>query len=189
MSQVYVSGPTEVHVGVGAAGALQFFGWSENGVRINFDGGFEDVMSDVSGTRVPFDCQAMAMQAFITADMNVYNEGIYRQMANRVGLAASGEGAFPAGDVGYLMRTEAQAGASGMFALLVYSPYSTKGVFSTMDACYNFPTAYLADSAEMELSSKAKHIRCIFRAIPGWSTTTYAGTLFNHSAAGKPAPN
>lgn len=205
MSQVYVAGPAEIHVGTGTAGALQFLGWGMQGVRIDFVGHFYDVPSDVAGTDLPFDVQQMGQQAYITSDINVYNEGIYRKIANRTRLTDGGPGsAFGDGPtegelvdfgMGFLLAGEtipASVGSSGMFGLLVFPPYAggfggaKKVAFTTEDQAYRFPVAYLDDAAVMELGSRFKKIRMVFRAITFFSPQVrYSGILYDHNSNGR----
>lgn len=178
-TQLYTPGPTYLQLGTGAAGALEHLGWSERGVRITLDGAFEDVMTDVSGTRIPFDVLAMAEQAFITVDLNLYDEAILNKaLGARTGNAAL-PGTMGPTTVGSLIRLEAF-----MYRILVYNPYETKAAMAAMNDAYNFPTGYLDAAVEIELSSRVKVQRCIFRAIPGWNQVSGGGVLYNFSKIG-----
>lgn len=204
MSQTYVNGPAELHVGTSGQPSpndLEFLGWSESGVRISFDGGFEDVPSDRAGSRMPFDVQYMGMQAFISADVNLYNEGIYRKITGRANITgsdgsetgiAAAEGRTHRYSIGFLMNQERSAGASGMFRFLVVGPYgrgvANKPAFATQDTCYNFYNAYLADAVDMELGSRYKRIRMTFRAITVIDPS-YDGQLYDHNITGRAALN
>src|ERR1700674_3007939 len=118
-TQNYTPGPTYLQVGTGGAGALQHLGWTERGVRITFDAAFEDVMTDVSGTRIPFDVLYEAEQAFITADLVLYDELVMNTVNDR-GLGGT-EGNIGFTATGSLFRQEGLT-----YRLLVFCPYSAK---------------------------------------------------------------
>lgn len=187
VAQTYVHGPAEIHLGdQGASGSLTFVGWSEAGVRITFDGAFEDVPSDISGTRIPFDVQAMAQQAFISADINIYKETVLNEAINRLNDNAAA-GFLASGSVGTMLRLEDMA-----FRLLIYSPYrvSKSTVYSDMNH-YNFWTAYLMDAVDVEVGTRYKRVRCIFRAIPWWNDNgadPYRAVLWDETITGRSTP-
>lgn len=176
-TQLLTPGPTYLQVGTGAAGVLEHLGWTERGIRGTFDGGFEDVMTDVSGTRVPFDILYQGEQAFITADLNLYDELILNKVNPR--RLGDTEGVVATTAVGSLLRLE-----GFMFRLLIFCPYSAKAAFANMRPAYNFLKAHLDAAREIELSSRVKIVRCIFRAIPDWSQTSGGGILYNFSTTG-----
>lgn len=176
-TQLFTPGPTFIQIGTGAVGALEHLGWSERGIRVTLDGAFEDVITDVSGTRIPFDVQAMGEQGFITADLNLYDEAILTKALNlRTGTVA---GTMGPTTVGSLLRLE-----GGMFRLLCYCPYEVKAAMANMRPAFNFIKAYLDAAVEIELSSRVKVNRCIFRAIPDWSQVLGGGILWNESITG-----
>jgi hypothetical protein len=190
-TQLYTPGPTYLQVGLGASAALLHLGWTERGVRITFDGAFEDVITDVSGTRIPFDVLDEAEQAFVTADLVLYDEAVLNTVNARRGFIAGAsspdtEGTIATTAVGSLMRFE-----GFMYRLLVFCPYSQKTAYNTgtgMRPGYNFLSAYLDAAREIELSSRVKIQRCIFRAIPNWSQTAGGGTLFNFTVSDRVSP-
>lgn len=178
-----MNGPAELYVGTGSGGALEFLGWSEAGMRFNFDAEFEDVMSDISGTRIPFDVQFMGIQAFMSGDLTVYNEPIFNKLLVRV--PGGSVGTIGAGHIGHLLNLE-----GGGVRTLINAPYAAKAAFTaTMQKAWNFPRAHLISPTEIDVGTRVKKIRFIFRAIPTWNQLTGEATLYDDSIVGKPGTN
>ena len=186
-AQAYVNGPAEIHIGTAPTGTLTFFGWSEAGVRITFDGAFEDVPSDIAGGgRIPFDLQYMGMQAFISADVNVYKETTLYDLLNRVNDGTLDPGEIGSGEVGSLMRLEALD-----FRLLIYAPYAVTASTAFPDMQHhNFPHATLIDAVDVDVGTKYKRVHMVWRAIPNWNDAgdPYGATLWNAVVTGRTAP-
>jgi hypothetical protein len=185
VAQIYVAGPCEIHVGVGTAGSLVFLGWSEAGVRISIQPGWDDVPSDLAGSRVPHDVQAMGEQAFISYDLKVWNESVYAQCAARWNPFTGPRGVQPVGAVGGLMVTEGAA-----YRLLVYSPYAALKPSQAAQSHYNFFRSWVAGPDDIApVGTRAKKIRIVHRAIGSYDPLTGGWPLYDGSAAGKPAVN
>lgn len=177
-----VAGPTSISVGTGAAGALAFLGFSEGGVTIEFNAEFEDVLCDIGGSKLPTDVQYQGMDAVIRAEVSNYDETVMTSLLARVFDGSSG--GVPSGMIGALMNTQNEAQR-----LLLQCPYSSLTAYSSMVAAYNFPSTYLLGSASVELGTKVKKWRLIWRAIPVWTVSggLSSATLWNESVTGAPS--
>lgn len=182
-AQIYVAGPCEIHVGVGAAGALVFLGWSESGVRVSIQPAWDDVPSDVAGSRLPHDVQYQGEQAFISYDLKVWSESVYAQLAARFNPFTGTRGTDPVGARGGLMVQEGAA-----HRLLVYSPYAALKASQATQKSYNFFASWLAGPDDLEpLGTRGKKIRVVHRAIGYYDPATGGWPLYDHNTAGKPA--
>lgn len=192
-AQLWVNGPAAVQVGTGSAGALQHLGFTENGVRISFDAKFEDIHTDISGPMIPHDVQMMGEQAYITLDMNKFDEVVLEHLMVRMATAtyiaaySSLPGRPGSKAIGTLMQTE-----SAVVRLLINAPYASKAVFfnsstgDEMPLAYNFPTCYPMDAIDLDpVGLRVKKVRIIMRAVPAWDPPNYAYTLYNGTATGQ----
>ena len=179
MSQLFVTGPAEIYVGAGGSG-LEFLGYTDEGVRIQLQGAFEDVFADLGGRRVPIDSLFMGEQAVMTCNLIRFNELVYKHCAKRI-PSQSARGTYLSNKVGTLMIQEAEA-----YRVLIDAPYRSKTAFLTMEA-YNFPTAWLDAGTDIGTGTKAKTINCIFRALPAYSLANTNFPLYNNSVTGKPS--
>lgn len=179
--QFFVSGPTSISVGTGVAGALEFLGFSEGGISVEFNAEFDDVLCDIGGGKLPTDVIFQGMDAFIRAEVSNYDETVMTSLLARV--FSGGSGSIPAGTMGSLMNAQSQSQR-----LLLMSPYSSLTAFSTMIPAYNFLSTYLVGSASVELGTKVKKWRLVWRAIPIWTVSAglSSGTLWNESVTGAP---
>jgi hypothetical protein len=186
MSSLQVSGPTSWFTQTNA-GAYEFLGFCEGDTRISFDGQFEDVTCDASGTRLPFDVAFMGEQAFTSGDLVLSNEAVYQKVAARIGPAADVPGVYGAGGsgaIGLLMGLE-----GGAYGLVIKSPYAGKAVFTSVGMVpgFVFPRSYLADQIDVSLSTKRTIRRLVFRSLPAWNISTSSYTLFTTTLPTLPA--
>lgn len=186
---IFVPGPVEVHCGVGNGGALQFLGWSEDGVTSTHRPFFEDVKSDLAGPLMPTDVQVMGEDAIISMNLKVFSWSAWEKIASRVPAAVGGApGGYPFGSIGALMVSEGYA-----YRLLIYRPYAAKQVFlnAGMRPAYNYFASWLLGPDDIKQSMRAMAHRTIFRAISVYqgipSTSGSGWGLYNADIAGKPA--
>ena len=179
MSNIFVPGAAEIHVGTLANGALQFLGWSEAGVKISIQPFWEDVKTDLGGPMRATDVQRMGEQAIISLDLKIINFAAWLSIADG-GLG----GQTAAGDTGALMLGEGNA-----YRLLVFRPKSqtARNKRLGMIPCYNFFTAWMVGPDDIDNSMRAMKQRCVFRAIDSVVTATQEWNLYNYDFSGKPA--
>jgi hypothetical protein len=181
-----VAGPCEIHCGVGAGGTLVFLGWSEGGVRVSSRPFYEDVKADIMGPMSAATVQQMGSEAWVSLDLRLWNEDVWRLIASRanarVGAAVAG-GYFPNGAIGALVFEENE-----YFRLLVYKSYQAKAINAGNIAAYNYPGAYLAGPDDIDpIGTRASKIRCVFRAIMARNAADGSATLYDENFSGKPA--
>lgn len=182
MSQFYVPGPTNIQVGTGTSGALEFLGFTEDNVRVSPNARFEEVRADYAGTQLPADLSFQGFEAYITADLSSYNEGILAKVMARLnGLT---EGLIAANQIGTLVFQEGFA-----FRLLLKCMYSAKAGYETMRPAYNFLTAVPFDSFDVSLNTRTKRPRVVFRALAVINKTNLTGTLYNSDVTGAVSPD
>jgi hypothetical protein len=185
-SNVWVAGPTEIHVGVGSSGGMRFLGWALGGVRVSLRPHWADVHVDLSG-QMPFDCQFMGEEAFITAELTAWDEAVLTACQTRTGPSTGTAGMMPAGSMGALMVSESAA-----FRLLCYPPYAGGNAVGKLTQAgqvpaYNFLRAILAGPDDIApLGIRPKQVRAFFRALPLYSPVDGSFTLYNRDSTGKP---
>lgn len=86
-----VPGPVQVWVGTGAAGAMEFFGYTRGGVRITEQAFWDELKSDASGgERGPMvDAQFLGQVHNVDVEMAQYTESILSKLALRVNAAST----------------------------------------------------------------------------------------------------
>lgn len=139
--------------------ALSAVGYSEDGVDINFDMGWEDVMVDVYGPKVPYDVQYFLQQAYITFDLVLYENSNFNRFLEQYGPSADGSLTGLMGGAG---NPFIQNG--GWFRLLIKSTPSSTGLTSD-EQCWNFIRAYPVD-IRSKIGTRRKIHHCTFRALP-----------------------
>ena len=189
MAIVKVNGPAAWYTATGAANAYELLGICESETRISFAASFEDVMTDFSGSGVPFDTQYMGEQATVSGTLILDNDIVYKKCAARIGPGAATAGVFgatPVGSIGTLMKTE-----GACYGLIIASPYASKAVFSSagMIAGYRFITAWLDGSADVSLGTRVTRKSVTFRATTNWYLATGSGVLFDNILPTLPAYN
>lgn len=186
MAGVWVSGPTELHAGVGSGGGLRFLGWALGGVRVSFRPHWADVHLDLAG-QMPFDCQFMGEEAFVSAELTAWDEAVLAACQTRANPVAGTPGVMPAGSMGGLMVTEGAA-----YRLLAYAPYAAGNALGKLTQAgqvpgYNFLRSWLAGPDEIApLGIRPKQVRIFFRALPVYSPLDGSWTLYNRDVTGKP---
>jgi hypothetical protein len=195
LSQLYVSGPTGWFTQTGASAGWEFLGFCEGDTRITLDGGWEDVMVDATGTRVPFDVQYMGDQAYIGGDLVLHNELVWQRVAARLGpnpVTGDAAGVYlggPAGAIGSLMRSEGYA--YGLVIRSIYGGTGGKQFFTSgnMPGGYYFSQAWLDGQFDISLSTKRTVKKAVFRAIPAWNIVNQTFMLATTTLPTLPAIN
>jgi hypothetical protein len=178
MSLIHVGGPTLFSVGTGESGAAEFLGFCEGITTISVDSGWEDVMTDYGGTKIPADVQFMGEQAFITADLVRYNENILNKLRAR---------AFDnlTGTVAENLMGSLMVGQGQSQKLSLVCPYSAITHFSgSQNSGYTFGAAWLADAITLETGTRYARVRCIWRCVPVWDWVANSATLYTNTATG-----
>jgi len=163
MSQFWVAGPAYIFTGTGSNSALEFLGFTEEGLRVVVNGLFEDVRADYAGN-MPADVSMLGQEARISGVLVRYNEDILDKIISFISGATPGEGAT--NSVGTLLMTE-----GGAYPLAINSPYQSKTVYAALPAWYVFPFSYLVDNVEFNLSTRRKALNVTWRAIPDFANT------------------
>lgn len=160
MAQPYVSGPVHVFVGIGGyAGSTSamltknpaYLGTGERAPRPSFRPGFEPLMNDVTGTRIPYDWVFEGEEALVTVRLTRWDENVLFAMQNRVGAAGQARGLNLANDIGTLMITEGAA-----FPLWLLFPFGVPGIGKPamigggMPQGYHFYAAFLEGPDDMD---------------------------------------
>lgn len=188
MSQFYVPGPARIFAGVGAAGALEFLGFSMDGAMIAIQPRFDDVFSDLGGPAVPEDVQFLGHDARITFQLSRFNAGTFHKVRQFLpGMAGAVDGGMPNYSIGSLLKAEGLA--MRLLVRATYGPTSpgAKAAYATQRGVYNFPLAYPAEVIETPVSVRTQLPRMTFRAFPDFISDQGGYTLYNDSAAGEPA--
>lgn len=210
MAVIYVPGPTEIHVGTAQGpdtvlgtvtyeglptvgddssthlAQLEFLGYGRQGVILQIDGTELPFHSDTSGPLVAHELLYAGQQAVMLSTINVYNEPVLRKIMGSYDLLGSTDGTIAAGHMGLTLRRRTSNNLVGTFRLLLYCPYASKPAYAAgqMVAAYNFPAATM-ERCLLDLGTKDKRARCIFKAIPNWKQDGGSGVLYDHNFAGK----
>lgn len=188
MSQYYSIGPARIAVGTGNAGALEYLGFSLDGVMIAVQPRYDDVFSDLGGPAIPEDVQFLGHDARITFTLSRFNAGVFHKLRALLPLASgASDGSAPNYSIGSLLKSEGLA--TRLFIRATYGPTSAgaKAAYSTARAVYNFPLAYPAEVIETPISVRVQQPRLAFRAFPDFISDQGGYTLYNADATGEPA--
>ncbi len=149
MSQLYVPGPAQLFAGTGAMQALQFLGYTQEGVNINLRGNWLPVITDILGPTTPTDRQFFGCGADFTFRMTRYNEQVLQEMSS--GIFGGTAGVINANQSGSLLVTESLG-----FPFAIKCPYAVKSAFSaTMVSGYYFPVVAIDDEM-IPISTRTK---------------------------------
>lgn len=181
MSQIYNTGPCEMYVGTGVADALEFLGYSEQGMDLELRETFEDVNSDLLGPKIPTDVQHFQADCLITGDLVRWNEYVLQKIEDRSRQGAGGTGAslgtISKKEVGALMLAYGKC-----FRLLCDAPnVALAGVAGIMPDLrpYNFPAAYLHDTMKRKRGARAERVHIILRALADATNIGATASLSN----------
>lgn len=186
MSQIYVNGPAGLYIGApsgaGQMSAPAYFlgygrGGQAGGVDIDIDDGEEEVYTDLSGDKIPFDILMYAERATIKCDLTQFNEAVLTPILARLGGGTPGS--YPALADGSLMLTEGKS-----FRLLIDTPFKVKPAFLTMAGPFNFFNAWVMGSVPRSIGNKQSVIRLAFGALPTRNLATLSSILFDNNANG-----
>ncbi len=184
MSQIYVSGPAFVWVGVAVEniaspydpGDYGFFGFTERGLSVEMRPLTEDVKVDYAG-EMPADVSLLGIDARIKGTFTRYNESVLRNLMSSLNGVEAGFG--PRGAVGTLMQSEKPFfGATRMAGppLLIYSSYGFKAELNNgsegMIKAFRFYSAYVSEPLPQVLSTRRKAPEISWRAIPAFGHAT-----------------
>ncbi len=181
MSQLYVPGPAQLFVGTGASRALQFLGYTQEGVNINFRGNWAPVISDVLGPTTPIDRQYFGSGADFTFRLTEYNESVLSLYA--AGTFGGTLGTLTANQSGSLLVAESLG-----FPFVIRAPYAVKTVFSTMVSGYYFPVTAMDDEM-VPISTRTKLPEVTVFAQWVADQTTLTATLYNTTLPSLPSIN
>lgn len=179
-SNVWVAGPTEVHVGVGSSGTLRFLGWALGGVRLSLRPYWNDVHLDLAGM-MPFDVQFQGEEAFASEELSAWDYSVLTACQSRPNPVSGTAGVMPAGSMGQLMVAEGSA-----YRILLYPPYVAKPTQAGQFP-WNFLRGWLAGPDDIApLGIRPTQVRTFFRAISLYSPQDGSFTLYNRDTTGKP---
>jgi hypothetical protein len=195
-TQFYSTGPAMLYVGTAGGGALEFLGFSEDGVNITLNGHFENVNADYAGPVLPADVQFMGEEGFIEATLTRFSDVILDKLLVRLSNSVSGNPGN-AGSIGFNLLGSFMVQAGYAFRLLVYGIYQPNTVqYPNMVAVYNFYQAFLFENAQIPISIRAKRPRIVCRAIPqftiaasGGNATNVSYILYDKTTTGMPGPS
>lgn len=182
-TQFYSTGPCYIQVSTGGTAGSQtlaHLGWSEAGFKITIFGYFEPVMCDIGGNKVGTDYTFQGQDAYITGDINKYDETVMQQWQARCFSNTTGN--IATGLIGGLMLASNQAQR-----LLLVCPYAALTGQTTQQAAFNFPSSWLDDANEIETGTRVKKQRISVHAIPSWSVSSgglSSAVLYNTSVSG-----
>lgn len=187
MSQIYVSGPAFVWVGVGVTSVAEiynpdhygFFGFTERGLSVEMRPLTEDVKVDYAG-EMPADVALLGIDARIKGTFTRYNESILHNLMSSLNGVRAGFG--PRGAVGTLMQSEKPFFGATVMAgppLLIYSSYGFKAEMNVsgqaMIKTFRFYSAYVSEPLPQTLNVHRKAPEVSWRAIPTFGHTTHDG--------------
>ncbi len=196
MAQPYVTGPCHIAVAFGLRATNRFgtplyLGTAERSPRIQIRPTWTPLFNDIGGSQIPFDMAYEGDEAFISADLTRWNEGIYALLAARTNNPANqlGRGTNINGDLGTLMITENVANI-----LLLQFPYSTlkAATYGTQPAGYRFLRTWLEGPDDLDpLGTQPRKIRLVFRALRAFSITSNGPNfgLYDHNMVAFPNIN
>lgn len=155
-----VAGPCEIWVDTAADRALEFLGWSINGVTIEEIAYHSEIHSDQNGGEQgpPVDYQLFGHQHRISMELSKFQSAVLAKLAPRF---------HPLTDAGAVNVGMLLGCSTATFRLLLLAPNFTR----------NYPTCVIPDPIEMSpIGSQASRARLSFTANQGiggvlWDTT------------------
>ncbi len=169
-AKLQTTGPVYVFCGA----SPQYLGTAEREPRIQIRRRYSPVFNDMGGD-TPFDYQYMGEEAFVTVDLNRYDESVYAKIAAQPNGDGSEErGSCKFGDLGTFMIQEARA-----FPLWLLFPYSQVKPDQGTPPGYHFIETWLEGPDDLPVGTKARKTRLIFHAGRAFSVSPPTGVDFN----------
>lgn len=198
MAQLYVTGPAHFYVGSvspsgGVLSALYLGTCEREPEPCEIAPEWEPEWNAIGGSKIPFDVSYQGEQAFIGADLNRFNEGVYLALAARPGTG-SPPGTNAPGDRGTLLLTEGLAVAvwmvfpfGGGLPGFAGKPVQIGG---GLFGGYRFPACYVKGPDKLgRLSTRSRKTFVLFHALSTWNPATMTFTCYDFNLAGLPAIN
>lgn len=183
--QSYNTGPVHMYVGLvaappydpwGAAPTPVYLGMAEAAPQPSFHPEFQPIYADATGKK-PWDVVFLGEDAFVSADITVYNEAVFQQITRRPrwakkldGSAAAVNGTVIAGDMGTMLRTEGY-----MFSLWLHFPYYSK--FGDLPKGYRFVSAYVKGPDNHVIGTQPNKRRIQFHCLGAYDQANSTGKI------------
>lgn len=165
----HVNGPALISIGAGGTGGgLTELGLSEDGVDLEFELFFDDVIADSGGPHVPVDVQDFGKLAMISAKLVVYDSTVLEGL---ITLAAAAPAQEP--EPGKLLLANGK-----LNRVVIASPDEANP--------WRFFYCHLVSPLALpKIGSRRTMPTCRFRALPGTGVANTMATLplFDHVAA------
>lgn len=180
-SSIWVAGPTEIWVGVGAGASLAFLGWATpEGVHGRIEAYGEPARSDIAGPRMPHDVQFFGETISATCELAVWDDAVLRACQTRANPFGGVAGRMPAGSIGGLLRTEGAA-----YRTLLYPPYPVLKPSQAGQTVYNILAGWLKGPDQFNLGTRQKLMRIFIEGIPVYNPADGSWTTYDSNVAGK----
>lgn len=192
MAKAYCTGP--VHLWTGTGGALgantpQYLGTFEQAPDIDIKGEWDQVMNDLSGSKLPLDRLFEGEEGMVSGVLTRFNWPTLRRLMARPRFVGT-PGFNPSGDIGTYMGQE---GCSyNLWCLFPYRDKAFQGAAGDMPAGIRFLSAFLLSPEKIHGGTKAKKVQVVFQAQRAFSTSKGLGdssrgggsfTLYDYSMA------
>ena len=138
-----------------------FFGHTEGTPDFKKRPYFEPVMSDLSGTKVPFDILLEGEDAIISGVFTRYNESVYAAMDSIGNLNPAFRGIEGTYERGSLMLAEGLA-----YPLYMQFPFSAKAAMAGLPPGYRLFAAYLIDNGMPSNGTRPKKLALSWHCMP-----------------------
>jgi hypothetical protein len=180
-SGIWVAGPTELWVGTGSGGALEFLGWSTpEGFRGRITPLSSPIRCDLAG-EMPLDVQDMGEVVHLFGDLAVWDEVVLRACQTRNPAARGFVGVKAAGSIGALLKAEGRA-----FRTLLFPPYALTKPSQAGQTIYNLLSSWLKGPDEVgPIGTHQKIVRVFIEAIPVYYPLTGDFVTYDSNVAGK----
>lgn len=180
-TQTWTTGPAPIATGTGAAGAMQFFGFSEDGFEVRETTFFEPIHDDARGPRMAADQMALGKAIAISGRVITYDFAVLNAVRNRYLVANGTPGGLVAGELGSLLETEGLT-----MAVMLKYPYSSKTSYNGMDQGLRIPQAFVMGDIGYKVGTRAWVLTVAFVAIVNFNTSTNTGTVWDADVSGFP---
>ncbi len=163
MAKVYVTGPVHMWAGVGGQDLNSktplYLGTGQQAPDIDIKCEWDQVMNDLSGTKLGFDDLYEGTEAMISFVLNRFKYATLLRMMSRPNYAQGTPGMEVSGDVGTLMGHENMT-----FPFWCKFPYNAKPFQNDMPAGLRFWSCKLLSPDKIQGGTKDKKIHCIVHA-------------------------
>lgn len=178
----YVPGPADLGTGTGSSKAMQFLGYTRDGVHVREDLLTRAVIADYAGPQMPADVMIIGKILTFTCELVKFDPAVMTLLMAR--YSGGTAGLILANEIGTLMVAEGRT-----IPVMVRSRYqAAKSQFSGNLPGIRMPNGFLDQSHEYNLATIEQSHRLTFTQITTIDSGTLSGTVWDTDMSTFPSP-